>query len=292
MGDESVGSAESGPEQVTPVPPPPPYYPPVPPPPPGHRPEVFDAVPRAPRSRKGLYLSLAVAGWLVVAVGTATAVVAVGSNNNDTTTTVADAVPSATASATPSAAPTTAAPVPTAAPSPTSTVRGSVSGSTHRGDLRFFLLPVPADAAAYGDQDGTKMTVAQLAKLLGNPTTSKKILDEYGCSGGATRTYRTNDGTYTVETQLMHFSSSGYASDWVQGLSFGSHAKSFGVSGVSGARGFAIDPSDPDGDGEVFGIAHEGDVEYEITVTGTGKLPHSVLNPLMQREAKRLKSGH
>ncbi|MFC1411007.1 hypothetical protein ACEZCY_15155 [Streptacidiphilus sp. N1-12] len=239
-----------------------------------------------------MYVALAVAGWLVIAAGTATAVVAVGSDG--TTTTVADAEPSATASATPSAAPTTLAPTPTpkAVPSPTSTVRGTVSGSTHKGDLRYFLLPVPADAVAYGDQDGTKMTVSDLAKLLGNPTTSKQILKEYGCSGGATRTYRTNDGTYTVETQLMHFSSSGYASDWVQGLTFGSKAKAFTVSGVSGARGFAIDPTDPADDGELFAIAHVGDVEYEITVTGTGKLPRSVLKPLMQREVQRLKSGH
>ncbi len=237
-----------------------------------------------------MYLSLAVAGWLVIAAGTATTVVAVGKNGDTDTVAAASAVP--TASATPSAAPTTAAPLPTltVAPTPKSTVKGTVSGSTHRGDLRFFLLPVPADAAAYGNQDGTKMSVSDLAKRLGNPTTSKRILNEYGCSGGATRTYRTDDGEYTVETQLMHFSGSGYASDWATGLTFGK-AKSFST-GVSGTRGIAFDPSDSDGTGELVGVGHVGDVEYEITVDGTGKLAHSLLKPLMQREQKRLKTGH
>ncbi|MFC1417957.1 hypothetical protein [Streptacidiphilus cavernicola] len=280
---------------AVPAPTPAPYYPPVPPPPAGYQPLPVDGDggPRAPRSRKGMYLSLAVAGWLVIAAGTATAVVAVGKDGD--TSTVADSAPVATASATPSAAPTTAAPLPTptVAPSPTSTVKGTVSGggSTHHGDLRFFLLPVPSDAVAYGNQDGDKLSVSALAKKLGNPSTSKRILNEYGCSGGATRTYRTNDGTYTVETQLMHFSGSGYASDWVTGLSFGK-GKSFSIPSVSGARGIAFDPSDPEGDGELLGVAHVGDVEYEITVDGTGKLPHSVLSALMQREKKHLTTGH
>jgi hypothetical protein len=267
-------------------------YPPVPPPPVGYQPVLPSAAPRAPGSRRGLYLSLAVAGWLVVAAGTATTVVAVGRNGG--TATVAAAAPVPTASATPSAAPATTAPLPTptAAPSPRSTVKGTVSGDTHRGDLRFFLLPVPSGAEAYGNQDGTKLSVSALANTFNNPKTSKGILDEYGCSGGASRTYRTNDGDYTVRTELIHFSGSGYASDWVTGLTFNSGAKSFGLSGVYGARAFAINPSDPDGDGQLLGISHVGDVEFQITVDGTGKLPHSLLKPLMQREKKRLTTGH
>ena len=263
-------------------------YPPVPPPPAGYQP-VLPGPPRPPGSRKALYVSLAVAGWLVVAAGTATTVVAVGRNGD--TAAVAAAAPVPTVSATPSAAPTTATPLPTVAPRPKSTVKGSVSGDTHRGDLRFFLLPVPSDAEAYGNQDGSTLTVSALSQTFDNPKTSKGILDEYGCSGGATRTYRTNDGDYTVRTDLIHFSGSGYASDWVSGLTFDSSAKSFSL-GLYGTRAFAINPSDPDGDGELHGISHVGDVEFSITVDGTGKLPHSLLKPLMQREKKRLTTGH
>lgn len=307
-GDETVTGSEASapdlvkrdeaPQDAVPTPPEPPApplgaYPPVPPPPDGYRPVPpnGDAAPRGPRSRKAVYLSLAVAGWLVIAAGTATTVVAVG-RDGDGTTAVAGAAPAASASASPTAAPTTAVPLPTvtAAPRPTSTVKGSVSGSTHKGDLRFFLLPVPTDAVAYGNQDGDKMTVAALAKELGNPSTSKGILDSYDCSGGATRTYRTNDGDYTVHTQLMHFGSSGYASDWVSGLSF-SKATSFSVSGVSNAKGYAIDPVGDYDNGTLIGISHVGDVEYEITVTGTGKLAHALLTPLMKRQEQRLTSG-
>jgi hypothetical protein len=245
-----------------------------------------------PGPRKGRRVALAVACWLVIAAGTATGVLLVG-DGGGTTQAAAAALPSASAS--PSAAATTSAPVvvptPTAAPSPSSTVKGSVNGSTHSGDLRFFLLPVPSDAEAYGNADGDKMSVADIAKTLGNPTTSKQILNQYGCTGGAYRSYRSNDGTVTVDTQLMHFDSSGHAGDWVSGLTFGK-GKEFSVSGIDNGRGIAFDPTTDGGDGELLGISHVGDVEYEITVSGTGKLAHSLLTPLMKLEEQRLSTGH
>ena len=238
-------------------------------------------------------MALAVACWLVIAAGTATGVVLVG-DGGGATQAAAAALPSASAS--PSASATTPAPVvvPTAtaaAPSPSSTVKGSVNGSTHSGDLRFFLLPVPGDAEAFGNTDGDKMTVADIAKTLGNPTTSKQILNEYGCSGGAYRSYRSNDGTITVDTQLLHFDGSGHASDWASGLTFGK-GKEFSVSGITNGRGIAFDPTTDGGEGELLGISHVGDVEYEITISGTGKLAHSLLTPLMKREEQRLSTGH
>lgn len=277
---------------LPPVPPAPVgYFPPVPPPPPGYQLPVPQAQPSGPRSRKPLYLSLAVAGWLVVAAGTATTVVAVGSDGGGST--VAAATPLPSASATPSAAATTAAPTPTqtVAPTPTSTVKGWLSGHNHAGDLRFFLLPVPDDAAAYGNPDGDSLSVTALSKTFDNPSTSKRILNDYGCSGGAFRSYRTNDGNFTVKTQLIRFDGSGHASDWVTGLSFGK-GNSFDVAGIQAAQGHAFDPTSSDSTGELVGISHVGDVEYEITVIGTGKLAHSLLTPLMQREEKRLTTGH
>lgn len=267
-----------------------PEYPPVPPPPVGFAPLPVDDT--GPGPRKGRQVALAVACWLVIAAGTATGVVLVG-DGGGTTQAAAAALPSASAS--PSAAASSSAPViaptPTAAPSPSSTVKGTVHGSTHGGDLRFFLLPVPTDAEAYGDSDGNKLSVADIAKTLGNPTTSKKILNEYGCSGGAYRSYRSNDGTVTVDVQLLHFDGSGHAGDWASGLTFGK-GKEFSVSGIDNGRGVAFDPTSADGDGELLGISHVGDVEYEITVSGTGKLAHSLLTPLMKREEQRLSTGH
>jgi hypothetical protein len=264
-------------------------FPPVPPPPPGYQPWPVQPQASGPRSRKPVYLALAVAGWLVVAAGTATTVVAVGSGD---TATVAAAAPAPSASATPSSTPSSAAPspTPTVAPTPTSNVKGWVTGSTHHGDLRFFLLPVPADAAAYGNLDGDRLSVSELAKELGNPTTSKRILNDYGAGGGATRTYRTNDGTLTVMTELIQFDGPGHAGDWVSGMTF-DKATSFTVGGIQAAQGFALDPTGSDTNGQLIGISHVGDVEYEITVEGTGKLAHSLLTPLMQREEQRLSSG-
>ncbi|WP_042410621.1 hypothetical protein [Streptacidiphilus carbonis] len=265
------------------------HFPPVPPPPAAW--VAAEPSPEKPTSRKGRNLALAVAGWLVIASGTATGVVLVG-DGGGTTQAAAAALPSASAS--PSAAASSSAPViapaPTAAPSPSSTVKGSVNGSTHSGDLRFFLLPVPADAEAYGDSDGSRMSIDDVAKTLGNPSTSKKILNQYGCAGGAYRSYRSNDGTVTVNTQLLQFDGSGHAGDWASGLTFGK-GKEFSVSGIDNGRGIAFDPATADGDGELLGISHVGDVEYEITVTGTGKLAHSLLTPLMKREEQRLSSG-
>ncbi|WP_370082638.1 hypothetical protein [Streptacidiphilus sp. MAP12-16] len=272
------------------------YYPPVPPPPPGYQQQWpatagYPVAPPKPRSRTALYVSLAVVGLLVVIAGTATAVIALGGS------VASQATPAVTPSTvspsdTPTAAPTTDAPTPTptVAPSPSSTVKGSVNGSSHSGDLRFFLLPVPADAEAYGDTDGQKLSVDDISKMMSNPSTSKGILNQFGCSGGATRTYRTNDGALTVRTELIHFDGPGHAGDWVSGLSF-NKGNSFNVSGITNAQGQAYDPTTSDGIGSLVGVSHVGDVEYEIEVTGTGKLPHSLLTPLMQREEQRLSTG-
>src|SRR5690242_19014814 len=99
--------------------------------------------------RKRLTVAAFTVGWLVIASGTAGAVVAIGHGGSKPGTAVAaapSATPSSSASAshTPSPSPTTttssAAPT---TPSPTSTVTGSIgSGLTHKGDLGFFLLPV------------------------------------------------------------------------------------------------------------------------------------------------------
>ncbi|RAG81175.1 hypothetical protein DN069_34320 [Streptacidiphilus pinicola] len=250
---------------------------------------MSDATPE-PGRRKGATIAVGAAVWLAIAGGSA----AIAANMGGAGVAVAAAVPSASASASTSAsataAPSLPAETPTPTPSPSSTVKGYVNGSTHSGDLRFFLLPVPDDALAYGDTDGTAESLSDIAKQMDNSSTSKSILQQYGCSGGAYRIYRTNDGQYTVTARLIHFDGSGHAADWVSGLTFG-HGNSFDVSGISDAKGLAINPTDSNGVGTLMGLSHVGDVEYEIDVEGTGSLDHSLLTPLMQREEKLLETG-
>jgi hypothetical protein len=240
------------------------------------------------RRRAATTIAAGAAVWLAVAGVSA----AVAANTGGGGVAVAAAAPSASASASasPSAAPVLPSLSPTPSPSPSSTVKGEVSGSTHSGDLRFFLLPVPNDAEAYGDADGTSESVSDIANAMSNSSTSKQILEQYGCTGGASRSYRTNDGLYTVTVHLIHFDSAGHAADWVSGLSY-AHGSSFDISGVSNAKGQAIDPPSSDGTGTLIGVSHVGDVEYEIVVSGTGALDHSLLTPLMQRQEQRLGTG-
>ncbi|WP_042415710.1 hypothetical protein [Streptacidiphilus anmyonensis] len=244
------------------------------------------------KRRKGVTVAVGAVVWLAIAGASAAVAANTGGGGVAVAASAPGASASASASASAGAAPTlpTGTPTPTPMPSPSSTVKGYVSGSSHSGDVRFFLLPVPDDAEAYGDTDGTKESVSDIAKEMGNASTSKSILEQLGCSGGAFRIYRTNDGQYTVTAHLIHFDSAGHAADWVSGLTFG-HGDSFDVSGISDAKGQAINPSDSGGVGTLMGVSHVGDVEYEIDIQGTGSLDHSLLTPLMQREEKLLRTG-
>ncbi|WP_157596957.1 hypothetical protein [Streptacidiphilus rugosus] len=236
------------------------------------------------------------AGWLVVAAGTAGAVVAVGGSGSKHATALgagpsASATPSGGASGHASATPSPTPTAPTVAPSPTSTVKGTVSGNTHSGDLRFFLLPVPDGAQVFGDVNGNAQTCGDIAKGMNNPSTSRRILNDYGCRGGAFRSFRTNDGVWTVNVQLIHFDGSSHSADWVSGLSF-EHGDSFDISGVSQAKGQSVAPSGANGNnGLVIGISHDGDVEYEIDISGPGKPSRALLTQLMQRQEQRLNTG-
>lgn len=276
-------------------------YPMVPPPPAAFQQQwgagAQPPAPVKPRSRTAMYTSLAVVGFLAIVAGTAGTVVAVGKPGGSSTQAAsapsARATHSAPASPSPTAAPTTPAPVvvPTIAPSPTSTVHGSVDGDSHTGDLRFFLLPIPAGGQVIGDADGTTESLSTLSKEMADPSQGLSALNSWNCTGGAIREYRSPDGTLTITTELKHFDSDSDASGWVSGLSFGK-ATSFSIPGIGDATGWAYDPSDPTGYGNIIGVSHDGDVEYEINISGTGKIAHSLLLPLMKREEQLLSTGH
>ncbi|MEZ0064237.1 hypothetical protein ABIA32_000215 [Streptacidiphilus sp. MAP12-20] len=291
MDPESTGAPTGEPGQSLP----PAGYPALPPPP-----VPYGQQPPTPAMgggrRRGGYVALAVAGWLVLAAGTAGAVVAVGGSGPTHTTALgpgpsSSAAPSGKASATPTATPSPAPTTQAPAPSPTSTVKGSVSGNSHSGDLRFFLLPVPDGAQVFGDVNGNSESLGDIAKSMNNPSTSRRILNDFGCKGGAYRSYRTNDGAWTVNVQLIQFDGTTHASDWVSGLSF-AHGNTFDIAGVSQAKGQSIDPSSSNGNqGVVIGISHDGDVEYEIDISGPGTPSRALLTQLMQRQEQRLSNG-
>ncbi|MEY9870753.1 hypothetical protein ABH931_000207 [Streptacidiphilus sp. MAP12-33] len=269
-----------------------PGYPAVPPPPLPYAQQPLPPSGNRPRRRAGA-VALAVAGWLVLASATAGAVVALGSGGSSHNVAGPAASPTAvrpstggSASAAPSPTPTTASPT----PSPSATVKGRVSGNIHSGDLRFFLLPVPDGDQVDGDPNGVSQSLGDIAKEMNNPSTSRGILNQLGCQGGAYRSFVTNDGVWTVTVHLIHFDGAGHAADWVSGLSF-AHGHSFTVSGISDALGESVAPGDNNGQGLLIGVSHVGDVEYEVDVTGAGSPSRSLLTQLMQRQEKRLTSG-
>jgi hypothetical protein len=180
---------------------------------------------------------------------------------------------------------------PTVAPAPAVTVHGSVDGDSHSGDLRFFLLPLPSGAQPINDVDGTTESLGVLSKEMADPSQGLAELKSWNCTGGATREYRSSDGTTTIRTELLHFGDADEADGWTSGLSFG-NGTSFSVPGVDDAKGWAFDPSDSYGFGSITGVSHVGDVMYEIEIDGTGKIPHSLLTPLMNREEQLLRTGH
>ena len=110
-------------------------------------------------------------------------------------------------------------------------------GLTHKGDLRFFLLPVPSDGSVIGDPDGKALTKADVAGGYSNSKEVTSILGELGFKGGATRDYQTGDAKYHVEANLMQFGSASNAKLWFQGDQPASGWKTVKLSGLSGADG-------------------------------------------------------
>jgi hypothetical protein len=273
-----------------------PAYPPIPPPPALQaqvQAQVQPPAPDRPRSRTALYTSLAVAGFLVIVAGTAGTVVALGRPGVSSAQAGAAATPSVrpVVVATPTATATVKAVVPTVAPAPVSTVKGSVSGDSHSGDLRFFLLPVPSGAQVIGDPDGTSESLQDLADEMNDPSQGLTNLKSWNCSGGADRQYRSSDGTLTIRTELLHFDDDSDASGWASGFRF-TDGTSFSVPGIGDAQGRAFDPSDAEGAGSIVGWSHDGDVMYEIEIDGVGRIDRSLLGPLMRREEQLLSTGH
>jgi hypothetical protein len=259
--------------------------------------DLPDEVPAGVRRRpRALSVALATAGLLAVTAASATVTVAVG--RPDGVPQVVAAAPAATASAaaspsgaaaSPSAAASSAAPTP--APTPSSTVHGTVSDGVHGGDLRYFLLPMPAGAESYGSADGTTLSTKDVADEFGNADEMPSILRSYGYrDDAAERRYRTADGTSEVHVRLLRFKSRQMAKAFADGSKYSS-GHPFDIDGDSGAQGYMMKPEQEAWTGEMVGISFSGDIEYEVTVDVKGTPDKALLVDAMRRQRERLASG-
>ncbi|MFI8460474.1 hypothetical protein [Kitasatospora sp. NPDC085464] len=276
--------------------PPAPAQPPVP----AEEPATAPAEPQPPARRlpRAVGVALATAGLLAVTAASAAVTVAVGKPDSHPAAAPAapavTAAPTASASATASPSPTAEpVPVPTAVPSvpaPVSTVKGTVSGGKHAGDLRYFLLPIPAGGESYGPADGMTMTDEDVADIFGKQDGIKDILASYGYKEGATRMYRTADGKVEVTVTLLHFGSSAMATDFVKGYTVKSQDP-IDLDGLPDARGYLKKPKQQAYTGSMTGIASQGDVQYTIDVDVKGTPDKALLSELMKRQRDWLASG-
>ncbi|MFE6050500.1 hypothetical protein ACFQ6N_07090 [Kitasatospora sp. NPDC056446] len=258
-------------------------------------PQPAAAQPGARRLPRAVGVALATAGLLAVTAASAAVTVAVGKPDArpaaaPAPVTAPPATPSPTASASPTPEPVPVPTPPPAEPAPASTVKGTVSGGKHSGDLRFFLLPIPAGGESYGPADGMTMTDADVADVFGKQDGIKDILASYGYKEGATRMYRTADGKAEVTVTLLHFGSTAMATEFVKGYKVKS-LDPIDIDGDPSAHGYLKTPKQQAYTGSMTGIGSQGDVQYTIDVDVKGTPDKALLSELMKRQRDWLASG-
>ncbi|PBC78498.1 hypothetical protein BX265_3270 [Streptomyces sp. TLI_235] len=286
----------AAPENAPPEPAEPPLPPSAAPQSAADAPEAAAAAPAGPLRGlpRGVRVALAAAGLLAVTAASATATVAVGRPDTRRPAAAAPAAapsPTVSASVSPSAPPSSAAPAPAPTPTPASTVHGTVDGSTHGGDIRYFLLPMPARAESYGSSDGTELSTGDVAQQFGNASEMPEILRSYGYrDDAAERRYRTADGTQEVYVRLLRFKSRQMAEEFADGLSF-KRGDTFDIAGDGNARGIMLKPEQEAWTGKMVGVSFSGDIEYEVTVYVKGTPDKALLVDAMKRQRERLATG-
>lgn len=240
----------------------------------------------ARRRGRGMYVAAA-AGLAVLTAAVAGAVIALGSSSGH-----ADAAPpTAAAPVTPTPSASAAgATTPSASAAPAAhRAAGTVRNGVHRGDLRFFLLPAPADADVYGDVDGSPLTADDIASTADDEAASKRALHTYGFSGGAYRTYLTADGGSEVTVRLARFGSPGqaaayYSSHYYQGTKLA-------LTGGYPARAYHLASGSAESTDTLLAISYQGDVHVTLTVTGSRTPSHALLQRLLDAQRRRLSTG-
>ncbi|MFF7453375.1 hypothetical protein [Kitasatospora sp. NPDC008115] len=252
------------------------------------------AAPAAARRKlpRAVAVALATAGLLAVTATSAAVTVAVGKPESRPAVAAATAAPAAASpTASPSASATAApsTPPPTPAPAPKSTVQGTVSGGRHDGDLRYFLLPIPAGGESYGPADGMPLTDEEMAEESDDGTDIMAILHELGYKDAATRAYRTADGKAEVTVTLLRFTSAAQAEFFAKNDT--RDLPSIEVTGDPGARGYIDKPKQEAHTGSMTGISTQGDVQYTVDVEVKGTPDKALLSELMKRQRDWLTTG-
>ncbi|MFF2953454.1 hypothetical protein ACFVVU_19150 [Kitasatospora sp. NPDC057965] len=238
-------------------------------------------------------VALATAGLLAVTAISATVTVAVGKPDDrpavTAATTAAPTSASPTASPTPSASAPATVPPPAPVPTPTSTLKGSVSGGRHDGDLRYFLLPIPAGGESYGPADGMPLTDEEMIKEFGDGAEVMRALHTLGYKDAATRTYRTADGKAEVTVTLLRFATAAQAEFFAKNDT--RDLPTVEVTGDSAAHGYISKPKQQAYTGSLSGISSQGDVQYTVDVEVKGDPDKALLSELMKRQRDWLTSG-
>jgi hypothetical protein len=233
--------------------------------------------------------------YVLLAAGTAAAVVAAASPAPVNIAALTNPATAANTSAAASSAAPKATPPTTVAPTPTSTVTGSVSNGVHHGDLRYFLLPAPdGPSSVQGAPDGTAESESDVVSEYGTSSDSSEIksaLKQLDFQAGATRTYQDSSLGANVTVELLQFGSHGDAKQW---LGFFSGVPSgdtkLTIPGESGSTGWSS--SDPNDESySLVGMFVSGDTFFNVTVYGDQELADGALTNVMTDEYNRLATG-
>jgi hypothetical protein len=241
------------------------------------------------RRRRGGLLAAA-AGLAVLVALTGGAVIALGSSSSGSSTS-ASSSPSGASSPSGSAAASGAAEAVTATPSAGSTTPGRLSGQVtkdgvHSGDLRYFLLPVPAGADDYDDPDGSVLTADDIAVASADQAGTRGALTTYGFRAGAYRTYLTADGATEVTVKLARFASPDQAAAYYGSLAPEGTALTLGSSHP--ARGYRLSSGSAESSDAELAVSYQGDVQITVTVTGDQAPADTLLRDLVDAQFQRL----
>ncbi|MEU6849072.1 hypothetical protein ABZ901_03940 [Actinacidiphila alni] len=244
------------------------------------------------RGRGALYG--AAAGLVAVTAVTAAVVVAVGSSSGHADASAAATPPPAASPALP--------PVPSLSPSseasaaasvtasaPAARVSGHVSDGVHTGDLRFFLLPAPADADVYGDRDGSPYTADDIAGSATDPADARAALTTYGFRSGAYRTYLTGDGAYEVSARLIRLGSPAEAAAYYRQHTY--DGTRIPLDGAYPARAYDLASASAESTGAVVAVSYQGDVQITLTLTGGTTPSARYVRGLLDAQYQRLRTG-
>ena len=235
------------------------------------------------RRRRGGSLAAA-AGLAVLVALTGGAVIALGSSSSSSSS------PSG-AAATASSSPSEAAVAVTVSPSDGPTTPGHLSGQVtkdgvHSGDLRYFLLPVPAGADDYDDPDGSVLTTDDIAVAAADQAGTRGALTTYGFRAGAYRTYLTADGATEVTVKLARFAGPDQAAAYYASLSPQGTALSLGA--LHPARGYRLSSGSAESSDAELAVSYQGDVQITVTVTGDRTPADTLLRDFVDAQFQRL----